>query len=62
MPDDGRKCAFCDSSRISLISLFGKKQLVRQYYCHDCRSVFEGVKWGEKRHPLDASKKQVAGT
>ncbi|WP_456151916.1 PaaD-like zinc ribbon domain-containing protein [Effusibacillus pohliae] len=38
-------CPFCNSSEVSLHSPFGTAQLVRQYYCHSCRSVFEYVRW-----------------
>jgi transposase-like protein len=38
-------CPFCNSDEVSLMSLFGTAQLVRQYYCNHCKSVFESIKW-----------------
>lgn len=40
-------CAFCDSTDTEMISLFGQFLLASQYYCHDCRTVFEAVRWVE---------------
>ncbi|MEB3100151.1 PaaD-like zinc ribbon domain-containing protein [Ferviditalea candida] len=40
-------CPFCDSSEVSMMSHFGTFQLVRQYFCSDCRSVFEYIRWQE---------------
>lgn len=39
------KCAFCSSSEVEKISSFGTAQLVRQYYCNNCRCVFEYIRW-----------------
>ncbi|MDA3129013.1 hypothetical protein ACFPTR_07290 [Aliibacillus thermotolerans] len=38
-------CSFCDSDHVSLYSPYGTAQLVRQFYCHDCKSVFEFIRW-----------------
>jgi formate dehydrogenase maturation protein FdhE len=38
-------CSFCDSTDVALYSPFGTAQLVRQYYCNKCRTVFEYVRW-----------------
>ena len=38
-------CSFCNSTDVTPISRFGTAQLVTQYYCNHCRSVFEFVKW-----------------
>lgn len=40
-------CPFCDSKDVSLMSLFGSAQLVRQFYCNKCNSAFEFIKWTE---------------
>ena len=40
-------CAYCDSSNIELMSLFGQSLLSSQYYCRNCHSVFEAVRWTE---------------
>ncbi|GGE12761.1 hypothetical protein GCM10011571_12720 [Marinithermofilum abyssi] len=42
------ECPFCRSIDVSLYSPFGTAQLVRQYYCQSCRSVFEAVKWKKR--------------
>ncbi|WP_456061446.1 PaaD-like zinc ribbon domain-containing protein [Alteribacillus persepolensis] len=38
-------CSFCSSEDVTKISSFGTAQLVRQYYCNHCRSVFEYIRW-----------------
>jgi len=40
-------CPFCESEDVVLHSNFGTAQLVRQYYCNSCRSVFEFIRWRE---------------
>lgn len=42
-------CPFCESHNTDLFSLFGSSALTSQYYCRDCRTVFEQVKWGSAR-------------
>ncbi|MBA4538619.1 hypothetical protein H1Z61_16175 [Bacillus aquiflavi] len=39
------RCSFCASKNVKQISSFGTAQLVRQYYCSKCRSVFEYIRW-----------------
>ncbi|WP_453991202.1 PaaD-like zinc ribbon domain-containing protein [Bacillus nitroreducens] len=39
------QCSFCSSENVKRISSFGTAQLVRQYYCNDCKSVFEYIRW-----------------
>ncbi|MEH7081538.1 hypothetical protein V7139_02185 [Neobacillus drentensis] len=39
------QCSFCSSENVEKISSFGTAQLVRQYYCNSCRTVFEYVRW-----------------
>ncbi|CAM3809055.1 hypothetical protein ALPO108162_06855 [Alicyclobacillus pomorum] len=39
------KCPFCGSRTVRRVSQFGKVQLVSQFLCSDCRSVFERVRW-----------------
>jgi hypothetical protein len=41
-------CCFCESENVTLISPFGTAQLVRQYYCRSCKSVFEFIRWQQK--------------
>lgn len=41
-------CSFCESANVVLISAFGTAQLVRQYYCNACKSVFEYIRWQER--------------
>ncbi|WP_420830178.1 hypothetical protein [Polycladomyces abyssicola] len=38
-------CSFCNSTDVTLLSPFGTAQLVRQYYCNGCHSVFEFIRW-----------------
>jgi ring-1,2-phenylacetyl-CoA epoxidase subunit PaaC len=44
-------CPFCGSGNTELISLFGSTSLTSQYYCRECRSAFEQVKWGSLSRP-----------
>ncbi|HEV2440838.1 MAG TPA: hypothetical protein VGX97_12335 [bacterium] len=46
-------CPFCGSDATELMSLFGSSPLTSQYYCRDCRSAFEQVKWGTTPPPAD---------
>jgi len=41
-------CAFCNSTDTEMISLFGQFLLASQYYCRNCHSVFEAVRWTEE--------------
>lgn len=50
--DDAATCPFCGTSDVMMISPFGKMQLVMQYYCNVCRTVFERIKWREAS-PVD---------
>ncbi len=47
-------CSFCGSANVAKMSLFGTAQLVSQYYCKQCKSVFEWVRW--------RSESNIAGT
>lgn len=38
-------CPFCDKKNVELYSSFGTAQLVRQYYCLNCKTVFESIRW-----------------
>ena len=40
-------CPYCNSTDNELFSLFGQTLLGSQYYCHNCRTVFEAVRWDE---------------
>lgn len=48
------RCPFCDSTDNELFSLFGQTLLGTQYYCRNCRTVFEAVRWeeSEQEEPL----------
>lgn len=39
-------CPFCGSTRTELHSLFGSHASVASYWCRDCRSPFEFMRWG----------------
>ncbi len=38
-------CPFCGSTATELFSLFGQFLLASQYYCRDCKTVFDVVRW-----------------
>ncbi|MGN7298066.1 PaaD-like zinc ribbon domain-containing protein [Ferdinandcohnia sp. SAFN-114] len=42
---ENAQCSFCSSEDVKKISSFGTAQLVRQYYCNECKSVFEYIRW-----------------
>ncbi len=44
---DRPRCPFCEGTRTELHSLFGSHASVSSYWCRDCRSPFEFMKWGE---------------
>ena len=39
------ECPFCDNRRTELHSPFGPQLSVATYWCHDCQTAFEFVKW-----------------
>ena len=41
------KCVFCDSAETELFSLFGQTLLGSQYYCNNCKSIFEVVRFDD---------------
>jgi hypothetical protein len=43
--DNELACPFCGSADYELFSLFGHTLLASQYYCRQCRSVFEAIRW-----------------
>ncbi|WP_449280303.1 PaaD-like zinc ribbon domain-containing protein [Lentibacillus salinarum] len=45
---DTVKCPFCSSDDVNKIAPFGTAQLVSQYYCNQCKSVFEYVRWRDE--------------
>jgi len=49
------RCPFCESPNVEMIALFGQQMMTSQYYCHNCHSAFEAVKWedAEKDSPND---------
>ncbi len=40
------ECPFCDSRQTELANAFGAHASVSSYWCRDCRSPFEMLKWG----------------
>ena len=43
-------CPFCDSTDAELFSLYGQTLLGSQYYCNDCRSIFEAIRFDEEEN------------
>jgi len=41
-------CPFCGSTEAELFSLFSQFLLASQYYCRNCRTVFDRVRWGDE--------------
>lgn len=46
-------CPFCGSADNELFSLFGQTLIGSQYYCHNCHTVFEAVRWVEEESTSD---------
>ncbi len=44
---DSVACPFCNSTDTEMIALFGMQLMTSQYYCRNCHSAFEGVKWNK---------------
>lgn len=42
-------CPFCDATDNELFSLFGQSLIGSQYYCNNCHTVFEAVRWGDSQ-------------
>ncbi len=38
-------CPFCGSQKVELFSLWGSLISTSQYYCLNCRTVFEHMRW-----------------
>jgi transposase-like protein len=43
-PQTKAPCPFCHSTNTELYSLFGSMLSTSQYYCQNCRTVFEYIK------------------
>jgi len=43
--DSSVKCSYCASENVDKIAAFGTAQLVNQYYCNECKTVFEYIRW-----------------
>jgi transposase-like protein len=44
-------CPFCERDRTELHSPFGPQLSVATYWCHDCRTAFDYVKWSSRPGP-----------
>ena len=40
-----------------MIALFGQQMMTSQYYCRNCRSVFEAIKWEEPKDNKETKSK-----
>jgi hypothetical protein len=49
-------CPFCGTADNELFSLFGQTLIGSQYYCNNCHTVFEAVRWYENRPEQDKEK------
>lgn len=48
-PDGHPTCPFCESISTEQESQFGSEISTVQYYCNDCRTVFEHIRYDGKR-------------
>ena len=51
------QCVFCGSAEVELFSLFGQTLLGSQYYCRNCRSIFEVVRFDDA--DLESDEKEL---
>lgn len=51
------QCVFCDSIEVELFSLYGQTLLGSQYYCRNCRSIFEAVRFDDA--DLESNEKEM---
>ena len=42
-------CPFCEGTQTELLNAFGAHASVSSYWCRDCRSPFELLKWSGRR-------------
>ena len=42
-------CPFCEGTQTELMNAFGAHASVSTYWCRDCRSPFELLKWSGRR-------------
>ena len=42
-------CPFCEGTQTELLNAFGAHASVSSYWCMDCRSPFEMLKWSGRR-------------
>ncbi len=54
---DGRQipCPFCNSTETEMLALFGQFLLASQYYCRNCRTAFDVVRWEDEAPSGDLS-------
>lgn len=45
MSDEKPGCPFCDGTNTKLFSAFGSQLSVSTYWCDDCHTAFERLKW-----------------
>jgi len=53
MSTPAKRCPFCASTNTEKLSDFGTSVMTGQFYCLQCRSAFEYIKWGDKEARLD---------
>jgi hypothetical protein len=46
-------CPFCGSTETSRETDFGTTLAYAQFYCHQCRTPFEWIKWDDKNVSTD---------
>ena len=54
-------CPFCDSTNFEPFSLYGQTLLGSQYYCQNCKSIFEAIRYDEEAKPTK-NKPKIKGS
>lgn len=51
-------CPFCESTDNELFSVFGQTLIGSQYYCNNCHTVFEAVRWEDEGQEDDVESEE----
>ena len=53
MEPEGKPCPFCHAADTEKQADFSTSLMVSRYYCRQCKSLFEAIKWGDTSQKLD---------
>ncbi|MEM7539545.1 MAG: hypothetical protein AAF639_45735 [Chloroflexota bacterium] len=53
------QCLFCESTDVELMSLYGQTLLGSQYYCRECKSIFEVIRFDDDDDNVDDEEEET---